>query len=537
MPPKSTKAPADPVALLPFRIFISYTNEDSALASAIHRCLTNAFLQADLRVDLMKEFRPGTEWRAEIDDSLSNADLLLLVYTGQLKPSHSWTGYEVGFFSSEIKKRRTRFPDVPREIVPINFLRAREATTEIIEGIEFSAAEVTRPDITLSQLAENSDRFLASITQGQQGDAGDQLFRLLQKIADSVEICTHRPTRDKEREQRDGRIQGEVTKLYKELHSILRHRPKDDTGLQNKIIVSLTSEDSAALEKADFNATIEFQNQAQDVFHLSDSFVSNHEGKRMTWADFQAAVLARNESQLASLWLANLKELVRTTSTSQFVDNDLLIPSWDQSKTYRAVVTRRVRFFSGRVDIHIYLFELFKREDYGDRRTSIYLNAVAIACRYRSLFLEPKSQFSPQWMKPYRGNKLRNQVMKMLRELDLIHQDSVRTGLNSAEGLAEIYGIEGVELLSQSSGDWVEAERLLREKAALLIQGNDEAAINAAKPEFEQQLVRFCKTTNEVNVDYLNRSLKKLEKRNGELMATLIDIIKGWESDPARKGS
>ena len=516
-----------PQAQLPFRIFISYTSEDGALASEIHQSLVNTFSTNDLGVDLMKEFRPGTEWRKEIDDCLSKADLLLLVYTGQLKPSHGWTGYEVGFFSSEINRIPERFPNVPREIVPINFLRSREATTETIEGIEFSEKEVTRPDITIPHLAENPDKFIASV-----GGASDQLFALFQKIADSLETCSNRPTQNKEREQRDKVLLQGVIVLYKRLHSLLRQRQKDDIGLQSKIVVSISSEDSTLLASDDRNSLIEFQNQAEDVFHISDAFVSNQDSRRMNWATFEEVVVKRNDGQLAELWLANLRELVKSAHTSQFIDNDLLLPSWDQLKTYRAVVTRRVRFYSGRVDIHVYLFELFKREDYGDRKTTTYLNAVAMGCRYRSLFLEPNSLFAPQWMKPLSGNKLRNQVIKMIRELDLVHQEAIRCKLNANEAIAEVYGTDGAEFLARAFADWFRTEKALRIQAAAVVRCKDDNALSEVRKEFDLSLVDFCKTTDVVNVDYLNRALKKLEARHSELIKTLAGVSKEAENKP-----
>ena len=515
----------------PYRIFISYTNEDKELASAINQSLSTAYPNAiDLRVDLMKEFRAGIQWRKEIDDCLINADLLLLVYTGQLKPSHSWTGYELGFYSNEIQKKPFRFPDVPREIVPISFLGAREAVTEVIEGIEFGANDVTRPDIDIAQLTEDSDKFMARFPAGQPAPA-DQLFDLFTRIANNIEKCTNRKTEDKSRTLRDDNLRKIIAELYQTLHSVLRQRERDDVGLQSKIIISLSDGDALTPGKVPLKATIEFQNAAEEVFNLINVFSSTQAVKRLDWATFEQVAGEKNDNQLAALWVANLKELVTSAHSGDFIDNNLLLPSWNQSTTYRAVVTRRVWFYSGRIDIHIYLFELHKRAEYGDMHTSLYLNAVAVACRYRSLFLEPHSQFAPQWMRPHANNKFRQQVMLLIRELDRVHQDTIESNLNSAEGLAEIYGVEGVGLLTKVSSRWRDAESRLRSKAAALVQCPDEQQFESVRKEFDEELVNFCTQTKVFNADYLNRSLKKLECRTEELMVELEKIMQGWKTE------
>ncbi len=512
----------------PYRIFISYASEDKAIASALHEALTTVYRQSqDLKVDLMKEFELGSQWRTQIDDSLTHTDLLLLVYTGQVKPSHSWTGYEIGFFSREIQRRNERFPNVKREIIPINFLGKRETVTEVIEGIEFPRELVTRPEINNAQLGLSSDGFGQKFSEGIPWE--DPLYKLFRKIATNVESCTGRRSDDNDRHRRDESLKKEVVTLYKNLHSLIREMKKEDQGLQNKIIVSV-NQGKDSREDTTF-LTIEFQHSAEAVFQLTDVLRASGTNQ-LEWKVFEKEVTARNGRQAAALWIANLIELVRSAHPGEFVDRNVLFQTRDQKETYRAVVTRRVEFHSGRTEVHIYLFELYQRAEYGDPHTSIYLNALEVACRYRSLFLEPLSQFSPKWMRQQDDNTFRNGVLRMIRELDLIHQDSLENKLNTIQGLGQIFGEDGAEDVVKVKGVWAAAEERLRNAAAKLVQCNDTSNSNFGplRKSFDDELLNFCLETNPVNADYLKRAIKKLASRTEELMAQLDASIEKWKA-------
>jgi hypothetical protein len=78
-------------------IFLSYATEDQQLATTIANKLSSAFGRAvDLRY--MSKFELGVNFRITIDQALDAADILLVIATGREKLSHTFTGYEVGYF-------------------------------------------------------------------------------------------------------------------------------------------------------------------------------------------------------------------------------------------------------------------------------------------------------------------------------------------------------------------------------------------------------------------------------------------------------
>jgi hypothetical protein len=109
--------PAAPARL---QVFISYATEDEGLARAISDELRKAFGPTILKVSIAAEFGLGSAWRQGLEDDLNSTDILLIVATGLQKLSHTFTGFEVGYFkgSKKYQPKMTHFKS-DRLIIPI----------------------------------------------------------------------------------------------------------------------------------------------------------------------------------------------------------------------------------------------------------------------------------------------------------------------------------------------------------------------------------------------------------------------------------
>ena len=83
-------------------VFISYSSEDRDLATAIAEELRRAFNPTILKLTIDVEFSLGSNWRDRLKADLDDTDILLVVATGKQKVSHSFTGFEVGYFDASI---------------------------------------------------------------------------------------------------------------------------------------------------------------------------------------------------------------------------------------------------------------------------------------------------------------------------------------------------------------------------------------------------------------------------------------------------
>jgi hypothetical protein len=123
-------------------IFISYAREDAALAIALQDELLRVFpFGVDVIVDT-RSIKPGEDFRLVLDKKLDSSDILLILFTDQPKASHSYTGYEVGYFSRSRAQNRFITKDIERPIIPFCIGRQFPDTAEYMEGVEIDPGDV-----------------------------------------------------------------------------------------------------------------------------------------------------------------------------------------------------------------------------------------------------------------------------------------------------------------------------------------------------------------------------------------------------------
>lgn len=137
------------------RVFISYSSEDQILATKIAEALRRAFGSTALKVDIDVEFSLGVNWRARLEDDLNKADILLVVATGKEKVSHSFTGFEVGFFShsKNSNPKMPHFPAQDRFSIPLAIFTKTPETVADIQSLQLNDPVVVDPNYLRDQAA------------------------------------------------------------------------------------------------------------------------------------------------------------------------------------------------------------------------------------------------------------------------------------------------------------------------------------------------------------------------------------------------
>ena len=122
-------------------VFISYSTEDRDLATAIAEELRRAFNPAILKLTIDVEFSLGSNWRDRLKADLDDTDILLVVATGKQKVSHSFTGFEVGYFDSSISHapKMEHFPTQDRIMIPIAVFTKTPETLSDIQALQINA--------------------------------------------------------------------------------------------------------------------------------------------------------------------------------------------------------------------------------------------------------------------------------------------------------------------------------------------------------------------------------------------------------------
>jgi hypothetical protein len=119
------------------KIFISYASDDERIADILAKTLRATFVNS-IEITMMSEFPVGINWRRLIDSGISQTDILIAITSGRLKPSHSWTGFEIGSFSfsTSIAPKMKRYQHLDRLMIPFAVLERMPSTLNEFEGID-----------------------------------------------------------------------------------------------------------------------------------------------------------------------------------------------------------------------------------------------------------------------------------------------------------------------------------------------------------------------------------------------------------------
>jgi hypothetical protein len=142
------------------------------------------------------------------------------------------------------------------------------------------------------------------------------------------------------------------------------------------------------------------------------------------------------------------------------VDNSQLIVSHDEKHAYRVILTTGTKYFNGAREFNLYFVESLKRQDFGNRDTTVLFEGLELLCRFRSLFLERNSEFSSMSFKIAPVNGIRDMARSMERELNLLRRDALEVGLDKAAVWAEF--VDWTRLLKMAEV-WRPIESRIRE--------------------------------------------------------------------------
>jgi len=214
------------------RIFISYSKEDEKIAIAVYNAIQTALgTFADVFIDNALRF--GLNFQDEIKARLDQTDVLVVIYSAALKPSHGFTGMELGYFIRVME--RDEVADFKRRIVPI-YLDSPPDTLADTEGINIG--------ISRSTLAVT----LAEYEAGLKVDSENRMVKFLQEFQEVVDKIRERngfPKVPLSQEQQDVTIL--VRKMQMAIFGHLKDSPESTLKPQKQIVIKTNDAALAAV--------------------------------------------------------------------------------------------------------------------------------------------------------------------------------------------------------------------------------------------------------------------------------------------------
>jgi len=480
------------------QVFISYASEDEHLATAIAEELRTAFGLASLRVLIGAEVGLGTPWRKQIEDDLDNADILLIVATGIEKLSHSFTGFEVGYFKGS-KRSRPKMAHFKSErlVIPIAIATTIPGTVDDTQGVQLDGP--LNPLMIDQELLKDQEKFANAVDYASDDNPLLKLFKRILSIIGASSF------NEQELAPFQRQIRDSSKRLHQMIFSELRKRISTEIFPERKIVIRVDPSTGTRLsDDLLAGATIEFHGRSFDVF----GFETPPQGR----LDCKVFLASIPNKRVAAIWSDIIQSQVQNARQQNFRENRRLITSPDKTRFFRIFAANSVLYFSGENEIHIYVVEV-KSRDFGDRTTTMLLKAIQVGLQYRFMFLEQSSEFSPASISVTLKDQLRGTVSDLIQELEYLLWMSKDAGLDQPETLLKIYGhdLEPGEL-DQKAVLWEEKRAALYSAAYAVLGSENDRDLIANKAKFIPVLEGFCEATREMNRDFTAKTLHAVQQ-------------------------
>jgi hypothetical protein len=477
MGPQPTRQPEPPI----LRIFISYASEDWNVANAIHSGLSAALPQVFAEVCLDKWFLgAGQEFKQQIELKLEKTDVLIIVYTGVQKQSHSFTGWEVGYFE------RLRKSDPSRRIIPM-FLEDPPATANEFEGISL------RISSDLLQLSLEEFKLRNDIAED---DPMCVLIGDLQEKAEKIKEEAGYP-RGSQHDRQDPVAC--VKNMRLAIFSYLRATVEAVAKPQKQITFKSTG---AALQYSQTELPrdamlVPVGGSPMSIFGLGE--------REMTWEKFLQLTSGRHRDS----WREAITSVILSSQAERInVDNSQIILSSDESKAYRIILTTATKYWDDTREFNLYFVETLRPEEYGDKDTTLMLEGLEVVCRYRFMFLESSSPFSANNLRATDTERFLEMAARLLRELNLMRIEATNAGLDQPNYWSQFVGWD---LILKMGETYRPRELQIRELIGRVLNAKDDKeTLTAVRRDLSKVVGELEDETRAPNACLIEAMAKKL---------------------------
>lgn len=482
-----------------FRIFISYASEDVAIATAVATCFRTALPDFFAEVLLDKDFlEPGSAFKAQIEGKLQATDILVIVYSNVEKPSHSYTGWEVGYFD-----RVMQTDPSSRKKVSLYLFRPPDITASE-QGIPLSLSK--------DQLKMSFEDFQTSISVSPEDPLCKEIEEWQQTVANNMQTMRFPRPHYKPEQQPESCVRN----LKLAIFEYLKTTKEKEVKPQKQITIRVKG---SALEQSNGSLPPDAQirplgpltsGASMDIFGLSEEAIS--------WDEFVKATCGM---PFGESWQTAISTVVLSSFPDRMnVDNSQVILTSDGSKSYRVILTTATKFYDDFREYNLYFVETLRRDDHGDKDTTFLLRGLELICRFRFAFLETNSEFLGENVGLVNVDQLPILASKLSTELNLLHRDSQEAGLTRPGAFAEFIPIEHVRTIAEA---FRPCEAKLRDIIARITAARGQAKLlEPLRAEMADTLTAMQKVVRPEN----SLLLREMAKHLDELVKSQDDGVK-----------
>jgi len=493
-------------------VFLSYATEDAALVTDFYEAFStlNRYSQSNIDIFYDREVISGGSPLSEtIEKSLDVTDYLVIFLTGVSKPSHGYTGIEVGYFKSIM--RNVAKKKIERKIVPI-----------FLDGLPGQYADLEGYDIGLpaDEVSLEIDDFIKICTDGrsqssQLASGLEQFFNAIGALAEG-RYWQQNPVSINERNNAQQARFEAVSKviipaLMRQLYKWSRRRITT-TRIEQYFIEFEFPDVEAVRNGITGEVFITPHAKAFEIFGIGS------DEKRITWEDFSSTIRETYEEEAEGILSSIERSLLSSVLPDKEIDNEQIFRSpVDSDKIYRMIVTRRYVYHDGRVVVHMYIVDLLRLIYTSDSETTIILTFINASVKFKSLFLSYGAYFSLQkWAEisaklNYDSQDARRYISRFMEQLTIVEGEANVFRLDNLAHLKVAIGkLEDKELSFNNEG-WISRRSSLQSAADAALVEKDPSKFVAAAMEWGKAQADFLKFAKTLNQQLTNKALDRLK--------------------------
>jgi hypothetical protein len=472
-----------------FRIFISYASEDRSIAAAVANCFKSALPDFFAEVNIDSEFlEPGLAFQAQLEEKLQKADRLIIVYTAAEKPSHGYTGWEIGYFDHIMRTD----PGCRKKISL--YLYGPPPVTAFEQGVPLGLSK--------AELQMNPQQFESQLAVSQEEPLCNEIEEWQKEVDENIEKSGFsRPHRRSEQEPAKC-----VRNLKLAIFQCLKGTVENEVKPQRQITIRAKgSELEQCSESLPPDAELRplgalNKGGSMSIFGLSD--------EPITWRRFADLTAGQ---PFADSWQAAITSVVLSAFPDRVdVDNGQVILANDGRTGYRIILTAAAKFYDDYREYNLYFVETLQRPDHGDQDTTYLLKGMELVCRFRSAFLESNSEFLGQNILVMGILKVPEVAKSLLKELNLLHRDAQEARLDMPGMWAKWVNFDHLKTIADA---YRPCETKLREIIPKIMAAKaNPSVLEPLRNEIAEELIRMENVLRPENALLLHEMSAELNK-------------------------
>jgi hypothetical protein len=329
----------------------------------------------------------------------------------------------------------------------------------------------------------------------------DPFFELLSRIDNILEKIDPVERSPEQREKTYEDYRQESKTFYQGLVKVLSSLPLRREFPKTRLTLRLPADFNSKDIELERGVIVACNGPTAGIFEQEQS------EQPVSWSEFSRRI---ESDDIALTWNDALRSLVASTLVGNFANSDQLVFSLDEKKLFRLFVSKSTTFVDRSRELDIYVVEMLRYTDIGDPFTTFLAKAIAIALRYRSLFLESNRPYGHAVVRFCRKEEWRSTIDQLLRKLRLLLMQSREAGLGERRHIVELYGSDemAVKDVLAMMTIWAEQkDKLYKAAGAVLAESEPTEATFEA---FLKTLDEFCAQTKKMNVSFTTTILQRL---------------------------